>query len=176
VYLPAWTFDVSGEVTWNCLVEENDLWQPQSGSEVVYENDLRVAASHSLSAALTDEIDNFPLDRLVPFNPSYLADWLAETYQITVSGASLVARSRLLAKTQSQIQAGIAGTFKDLQLNPAHLVFESYKLVLVPLWIAHYRYEKVWRTVVVNGQQGTVRGEKPLKGVRKVLSGMLGGP
>ena len=173
-YLPVWTFDVGGEITWSCLVEQNDTWEPCRGSQVVYENDMLVAASHTLSAELTEEIDELPRDKIAPYDAGYLADWPAETYQISVSDASLVARSHILAKMQPQVEAGITQSFKDLQLSAVRMVIESYKLVLVPMWIARYRYEKIWHNVVVNGQTAAVRGEKPRKGVRKWLSGLLG--
>lgn len=173
VYLPVWMFDAGGEITWNCLVEQNENWVPLDGSELVYEKDLPVAASHTLSAELTDEINGFAPDKIVPYDARYLADWPTETYQISVSDASLVARSRILAKMQPQVEAGITQLFKDLQLSAVRMVIESYKLVLVPMWIARYRYEKVWYNVVVNGQTAAVRGEKPRKGVRKWLAGLL---
>jgi DNA-directed RNA polymerase subunit RPC12/RpoP len=174
VYLPVWTFDVGGQILWSCLQEENDVWVPRAGSKVVYENDLLVSASHTLSATLAGEINNFLLDGLAPYDPRYLADWPAETYQIPVGDASLVARWRILAKERPLIVAGFFEPVRDLRLNATRLVFESFKLILVPLWIAHYRDGKRQYTVVVNGQTGTVRGEEPPKGVRKWLSGLLG--
>jgi len=175
VYLPVWTFDVGGEITWNCQVEQNDAWAARNGSAVVYENDLPVAASHTLNAALTEEINAFPRDRLVPYDARYLADWPAETYQITVSDASLVARSRILARMRPQIEAGITESFRDLHLSALRMVFETYKLILVSMWIARYRYEKIWYNVVVDGQTAAVRGDKPRTGVTGWLSGLLGG-
>jgi hypothetical protein len=172
-YVPVWTFDVGGEIIWNCLVEENEAWEPRKGNQVIYENDLLVAGSHTLSAELTGEIDKFPTDKIVPYDARYLVDWPAETYQISVTDASLAARSRILAKTQPQVEAGITQSFKNLQLSGVWIVIESYKLVLLPMWIARYRYEKNWYNVVVNGQTAAVRGEKPRKGVRKWLSGLL---
>jgi len=166
--------DVGGVITWNCLVEENEQWQPRSGSELVCENDLPVAASHTLSAALTDEIGNFASKSIVPYDARYLADLPAETYQISVSDASLVARTRILAKIKPHVEAGLTESFKDLQLNAMQMVFETFKLVLVPMWIARYRYEKIWYKVGVNGQSATVRGEKPRKGVGGWLSSLLG--
>ena len=174
VYLPVWTFDVGGEITWNCLVEQNDTWQPRSGSQVVYENDMLIPASHTLSADLTAEIDALPRDKIVAYDARYLADWPAETYQISVSDASLAARSRVLAKMRPQVEGGITESFKSLQLNALKMVVESYKLILVPMWIARFRYEKAWYNVGVNGRTGAARGENPRKGVRKILAGWLG--
>jgi DNA-directed RNA polymerase subunit RPC12/RpoP len=174
VYLPVWTFDVGGEITWNCLVEQNDVWAARNGSKLVYENDLPVVASHTLSVTLTEELNAFPRDRLVPYDARYLADWPAETYQIAVSDASLVARSRILAKMRPQIEAGITESFRGLQLSATRMVIETFKLVLVSMWIARFRYEKIWYNVVVNGQTAAVRGEKPRQGVTGWLSGLLG--
>jgi DNA-directed RNA polymerase subunit RPC12/RpoP len=174
IYLPVWTFDVGGEIPWTCLVEEKDAWVPHSGSEIVYENDMLVAASHTLSKSLTEEIDVFPLTRLAPYDPRYLADWFAETYQISVSDASLVARWRILDEQRRKIEVNIGEAFKDLTISSTRLIFESYKLILVPLWIARYRYEQKWYNVVVNGQTGEVRAEKPRQGIGGWLADLLG--
>ncbi|MEW5719667.1 MAG: hypothetical protein AB1817_13635, partial [Chloroflexota bacterium] len=173
VYLPAWTFDVAGEITWNCLQEENDQWFPASGNRVVSENDMLVAASHTLSATLTDEINAFPLADLAPYDARYLVDWSAETYAIPVSDASLVARWRILDREKQIVPRTIYKPYKDLQVSATRLVVESYKLILLPLWIAHYRMQGRQYAIVINGRTGNLRAEKPLQGIRKALSSFL---
>ncbi len=172
VYLPAWAFEIGGEITWNCLVKGEEQWTPRDGTEVVYEKNMLVGASHTLSAALTEQVNTFPLDRLAPYDARLLAGWSAETYQIAVSDASLVARARVLAKLRPQVEAGITESFKDLQLNALRLVVESYQLILLPVWVARYRYDKVWYSIAVDGQRGTIRAEQPRKGVKGWLSGL----
>jgi len=174
VYLPVWTFDVTGEVGWNCLQEESEAWLPASGNRIVYENDLLVAASHTLSATLIAEINAFPLDGLAPYDARYLADWSAETYEISVGDASLVARWRILERERQVIPSTFLKPYRDLQVSGTRLVVESYKLILVPLWIAHYRMKGKQYTLVVNGRTGQLRAEKRTQGVREFLSGLLG--
>ncbi len=169
VYLPVWTFDLGGTIEWNCMVERNEVWLPQSGSHLVYENDMLVAASHSVSAGLLDEVREFPLERLVPYDARYLADWGAETYQISVGAASLVARALVLEKSRPKIAALITENYRDLRLSALRLVVESFKLILLPFWIARYRFDAKWYAVVVNGQTRAVRGEKPATGLGKWL-------
>ncbi|MGE5263914.1 MAG: hypothetical protein ACM3S0_11075 [Acidobacteriota bacterium] len=176
VYLPVWTFDLAGEVAWSYRVEKREEWVSRSGSSGVFENDVPVAASHTLSAALSETIGEFPFDKIAPYDPRFLADWPAETYQIPVSDASLVARSRTVAKKRKQIDDEIGEGHKDLVVSSARLFVESFKLVLVPVWIARYQFDHVWYSVVVNGQLGTLRADKPVTGVRKWLSGLLGDP
>ncbi len=173
VYLPVWMFDVGGQVTWSCMVEENENWVPLTGSELIYEKDMPVTASHTLIGELTEEIDGLEPEKIVPYDPRYLVDWPTETYQISLTDASLAVRSRILAKMEPRVQAGITQSFKDLHLSTLHMMIESYKLVLVPMWIARYHYEKKWYNLVVNGQTGTVRGEKPRKGAEKWLTNLL---
>lgn len=170
VYVPTWTFDLTGEITWTCLQEQNEVWLPTSGARVVYENDLLVAASHTLSAPLIAEIDAFPLDTLAPYDPRYLVDWAAETYTIAVSDASLVARTRVIQREKKAIANTLIAPYRDLRVSAMRLVVESYKLILVPLWIAHYRMEQKQYTIVINGRTGTVRAEKPARGIRRLLN------
>jgi len=173
VYLPVWTFDLAGEIGWTCLQEENEVWRAASGSRVVYENDLCVAASHSLSAPLLAAINTFPLDALAPYDARYLVDWAAETYTIAVSDASLVARWRVFEREKKAIRNTMLRRYKDLQVSSARLTVESYKLILAPVWIAHYRMQGKQYAIVINGRTGEVRAEKRARGVRKFL-GWLG--
>ncbi|MCL4395420.1 MAG: hypothetical protein M1482_11575 [Chloroflexi bacterium] len=176
VYLPAWAFDIGGELAWRCETRQGEEWVTQEWTRLVYEKQLTVAASHSLSAPVADEINAFPLDRLKPYDPGFLADWPAETYQISVSEASLVARSRTFARERPEIQAGIDGTFRDLHLDPTRMVVETFKLILVPMWIARYRYEQKWYLVAVNGQNGHVRGDLPQQAGGGWLSSLMREP
>ena len=92
-----------------------------------------------------------------------------------MSDASLVARQRTFTEARENILRGFFGQVRDLKLSSTRLIIESFKLVLLPLWIAHCRDEKKKRyTIVVNGQTGTVRGEKPPQGLRKLWSWLMG--
>jgi hypothetical protein len=53
-------------------------------------------------------------------------------------------------------------------------VIESFKLILIPLWIAHYSDKDTQYTVVVNGQTGVVHGQKPARGLRKLWAWLMG--
>ncbi len=49
----------------------------------------------------------------------------------------------------------------------------SYRLVLLPVWLAGYRYRGQRHQVLVNGQTGAVAGEVPRGGVQKLLAWAL---
>ncbi len=189
VYLPIWTFDIGGEVLWNCMQEEDAMWTPNagnllarhtkvwvpaSGSRMIYENDLLVPASHSLSAPLIAALSTFPLERLTPYDPRYLVDWPAETYQVAVGDASLVARWRILDRERRVIVDTLFKPYKDLQVSATRVVIESFKLILLPVWIARYTIDKKNYALVINGQTGELRAEKPAQGIGKLFSALLG--
>lgn len=175
VYFPVWTFDLAGEVPWHYQEKANDEWIPRRGSKVVYEDDLVIPASHALPASLAQEVDEFDLAGVIPYDPAYLADWPAETYEIPVANASLVARQQIMDDLRERVTYGAFGATKGLTMNSTRLVVESFKLLLLPLWIVHYRdREKKRYIIVVNGQTGAVRGEEPPRGIRKLLGWLLG--
>lgn len=173
VYLPAWTFDVGGEVTWSCVVYRNEEWISKSGSLAAYANDVIVPASHRLTKLLAEEIWQMPLDTLAPYAPGYLADFPAETYEISVGDASLVARSEVYAREKSKAALDVLEQYQDLGVSSARLVIESYKLILVPMWITHYRIEGKQYGIVINGYTGNLRAEKPRTGIGGWLTSLL---
>jgi DNA-directed RNA polymerase subunit RPC12/RpoP len=175
VYFPVWTFDVSGEIPWHCLERVNDEWVPRRGSKVVYEDDWLVPASHTLPAALMETVAGFRSQEAAPYHARYLADWPAETYQISVSDASLAARWQILDAARTQIEHGQIRRTKDLTLTSTRFGIDSFKLLLVPLWITGYQVEGDSFTVVINGRTGAIHGERPARGIRGWISRLLGG-
>jgi uncharacterized CHY-type Zn-finger protein len=178
VYFPVWTFDIGGDIVWRGPEREADAWAEQGGSNKVHEDDLPVPARRNLPAPLAEAVSDFSLSQVVPYDPAYLADWPAETYSISVSDASLVARRQVLEKARQRYTRGGLGSTRELKLSSTGLIFESYKLVLVPLWILTYRDRPAGKdkpyTVVVNGQTGQVRGDKPARGLSKAWAWLMG--
>lgn len=196
LYLPAWTFDMSGEIKWRCYTYRDEasvdvagIPVPLSGSRdsrklvkeegvhLVYEDDLLILASEKLSAKLIEkEVDKFLLGDVTPYAHAYLADWPAEVYQISVADASLKARAKMLKKAHNAVDTRLSAkldNFHDLQLNTAGVTVDSFKLIFLPLWIARYRHQETTYYVVVNGQTGQVRGETPRNWLQKFFDGLF---
>jgi hypothetical protein len=179
IYLPAWTFDVGGEVRWTGKGLERQQgwtnWASQTGSYPVFYNDVLVPASHTLPAELAEELDHFQLDGLVPYDPGYLADWPAEIYRVSVSDASLVARRKAWREARRVVSVRVQlNQVRDLRVSSAGIVIEAFKLILLPVWVARYRLQDQDFGTVVNGQTGQVRGQRPRGRVQRWLAGLLG--
>jgi ribosomal protein S27AE len=187
VYLPYWTFDVGGDVkvygpATPPVPGKAYTVLPGSGrpspleTYPVFYNDLLVSASHSLPAELLGDLTDFDSTLLAPYAPDLLADWPAEIYQISMSDASLVARQRAFEETKKRIRIsfGIMADAMAERFSSAGIAINAYKLVLLPVWVAGYRYNETSYLVLVNGQTGKLVGQMPHSGFQKLLAGLWG--
>jgi len=181
LYLPAWTFDVGGEIQRRALRLEREYgsvtWAPGAGGYPIFYNDIVVPASHTLPVHLADELRHYQLEALVPYDPGYLADWPAEVHAISAADASLVARRQAweIARTEAASRADVEMSLtQDLSFSSAGMVIESFKLILLPMWISRTHRRDRAETAVINGQSGRVRGEAPRPGPLGWLHKMLG--
>lgn len=177
IYLPAWTFDVGGLVTWRGLVRQGDDWVAASGNKAIFYDDVLVPAGDRLPASLVKKgLRGFDFDKMVAYDSRYLAAWPAERYTLSMADASLKARGKLVRAMRhnpAEITRG-RGYVKDLVLNSNGMVIESFKLILLPFWVVHYKQEGEVYEIVLNGQSGQVHGEKPESIAGKLVSWLRG--
>ena len=174
-YLPVWAFRVGGEVAWRGTVQENGKAERiVSGREPVMHSFL-AAASRKLPPELAPIVDGFRLEGIAAYDPRFLASWPAETYEISVSDASLEARVRSLARARGEIVDLSAEKLQpeSVTLNSIGLAVESFRLILVPLWMANFTCDGKAFAAAVNGQTGGVRAQRPLRGLRGWLASLL---
>jgi hypothetical protein len=162
VYLPAWTFDIGGTAEWRATeVDDTGHHHTITGLEPVLLDDVIVPASERLSEELVDRLYEPDEMRFQPYQPGFLADWPAETYDRTVSDAALIARQLALAHLKRTILRPLG--IDDFVVLTSGMMVDSYKLVLLPVWIGHYHLEEQRFEWVVNGQSGElyVEGVSP---------------
>ena len=142
VYLPFWTFNVLGQVSWrgSLTAEYGDEPKPVSGSQPVWLDNFLVPASHTLPQAVQAGLTDFDLSALVPYSPDLLADWPVEVYQIPLGDASLVAHQHAYHAAMRGVRDGFTAgeTIHGLSSDSSGLVVDSFKLVLLPVWVASY--------------------------------------
>lgn len=149
-YTPVWLFRIRSPVS---MSEFHFNDERQRARAANFWGAVLVPASQVFPLAWRPALEDFDLSGLTPFDPAYLADWEAETYQVSLSEASLAAR--FLVRDKIQIPGIIATAVSSMEL-----VIESFRLVLLPLWKAEYRFSNkanaVQETVLINGQNGKV--------------------
>jgi DNA-directed RNA polymerase subunit RPC12/RpoP len=185
VYVPFWTFDAgtasrySGQrgeyyyetrtvtVRVNGRSEQRQeqvrhtRWYPASGSVSRDFDDVLVMASHSLPARLGNELTPWDLAALVPFAPDYLAGFQAEGYTVPLANGHAAARERMADVIRSDVRRDIGGDEQRISGIDTDWQDETFRHILLPVWMAAYKYNGKSYRFVVNGQTGEVQGERP---------------
>lgn len=169
IYLPAWIFDLGGQITWSGRIYKNKRWLPVSGARVVSRGGLLVPATRRLPDDLQKAFYSFDLSGLRPYEPGYLADWLAETFSVPAGDASLDARSAALEIERGEVRLVEMENVEDLKIDSHGMLVEGYRLALLPFWIGYYLVEDQRFDAVINGCSGRVFAQRPDSG----LSGWL---
>lgn len=191
IYLPYWTFDAQAHADWTAesgyyyyeteYFTDNEgrqqsrqvqriRWQYSSGSLDHFFDDELVPASVGVEADKLRAIEPFPTDELVPYNAGYLAGWVAERYQIDLLAAAQHSREVMDAKLQSMCAAQVPGdTHRNLQVD-ADYTAQTFKHILLPVWLLSYSYGARKFQVVINGCSGEIAGDYPKSWLKITLA------
>lgn len=136
-------------------------WHPLSGTHVeTYTNHL-VSGSSGLPESEANELEPFDLGHARPFEPSLIAGLIAERPSIDHDQARSTANQELTERENKAIRSFLPGDVCRNVTNTTQADIRSVRLVLLPVWVATYRYKnKVFR-LLVNGQTGEVVGNVP---------------
>lgn len=180
VYVPFWRFNATLSSRWKAQVQEGagrshrTVWR--TGEDTQFFSDWLQPGTRALPADLLRKIEPFDLKALVAYQPEYLAGWPAGAYDLSLAQASLDARAAMLEAAADKLgQKLLPGRLVSApQITGSDFTGQTYQLVLLPLWIGHYRYRGRAFRVLANGQTGRVAGDKPLDTVKVALLALLG--
>jgi len=192
IYLPYWTFDAQVHALWTAesgyhyYETENytgadgkrqtrqvqrTRWVPSSGQLDHFFNDALVPGSKGVTAELLRKIEPFPTTTdLKPYDPGYLSGWDVEQYQIDLIAAAQNARALMDTQLQQLCAAAVPGdTHRSLEVDPDYTA-QTFKHILVPVWILAYQYGSQTYQVITNGYTGAMAGKHPLSWVKITLA------
>ena len=107
------------------------------------------------------QVEPFPTAQLVPYDAGYLSGWTVELYQIDLVTAAQQARGAMDAKLRQLCGAAVPGdTYRNLAVQ-AQYSGQTFKHILVPVWLVSYTYGSKNFQVLANGYTGTLAGEYP---------------
>ncbi len=182
VYTPFWTYDCHAHSGWSAMsgyyyyvtrtvrtsqgtrtVRERKIrWVPSSGSRDGNYDDVLILASKGLDQDLVNKISPFRLEYLEKYKPEFLSGWLAEHYAVGVIEGWMKARWKVLGWERDKCARAVPGdTHRALSVNTA-IDTIRYKHILLPVYVAAYRYKRKLYHFLVNGQTGEVQGEAPI--------------
>ena len=185
IYVPFWTFDAATQSrytgqrgehyyeTRTVTVQENGRsvqkqeqvrktrWYPASGRVARDFDDVMVMGSASLPKRLGNELTPWDLSALEPYSPDYLAGFTAEGYTVGLAAADAEAKAKMAAVIEQDVRRDIGGDEQRVTSVDTDFSDETFKHVLLPVWMAAYKYNGKSYRFLVNGQTGEVQGERP---------------
>lgn len=188
LYLPYWTFDAHAECPWQAEAgyyyytrdsqgrqQRQVRWEYASGHVSEAFDDILVPASKGVHGALLGGLEPFPTTTdLVPYDPGYLSGWVVEQYQIDLVQSAQASRSRMDSLLRNACAREVPGdTQRNLQIAPQYSE-QTFKHVLLPVWLLTYTYGTRNYQVAVNGVTGKITGEYPLSWVKIAIAIVIG--
>jgi DNA-directed RNA polymerase subunit RPC12/RpoP len=194
IYVPYWTYDARtrsryagqrGDTYYETETIEVDgerrtqqvaktRWTPVSGRVARDFDDILVLASHSLPKDYTDALEPWDLTKLSPYQPQYLAGFRAEAYSVELKDGYGEARQRMDRAIERDIKFDIGGDRQRIHSVDTNVSDVTFKHILLPVWLAAYKFRGKTYRFVVNGQTGRVRGERPWSGWKIAIAVVLG--
>ncbi|QHQ34022.1 primosomal protein N' (replication factor Y) - superfamily II helicase [Algicella marina] len=136
-------------------------WKPVSGRVARFFDDVLVLASRSLPKRFTDALAPWDLGGLEPYQPHYLAGFRAEAYQVELEEGFREARQIMDGIIRRDVKFDIGGDRQKIEAVDTDIGSMTFKHILLPVWLAAYKYRGKTYRFVVNGRTGTVQGERP---------------
>ena len=181
IYVPYWTFDANtqtqytgerGTVYYETRTVMRDgqqkqvrvakvRWRSVRGRVARFFDDVLVLASTSLPRRFTDALEPWDLAEMEPYSPEYLAGFRAEGYQVALEPAFETARANMDRVIARDIKFDIGGDRQRIRSTDTRMDRLTFKHVLLPVWLAAYKYRGKTYRFVVNGRTGRVQGERP---------------
>lgn len=187
LYVPFWTFDAHAESVWRAEAgfyyyvsvqsrdsngntvttqERRTRWEPRAGNHAHFYDDLLEMASRNLTAQETHvrECGSFALEDVVDYDPRVLLGWEAEVYSIDLPESAAKAQRTIEAREEAACSELVGGdTQRNLHVDTT-LSGQTFKHLLLPLWICSYLYRGKLYRFLVNGQTGRISGDRPVSG------------
>jgi hypothetical protein len=181
VYIPYWTFDAHVVCPWTAEAGHyyyttetyreggqtrtrqvrHTRWVPASGEVQHFFDDEPVPGTQGVSHRLLTQVEPFPTNELKPYDTAFLSGFVVEHYQIVLFDAAQRSQESMTAKVYQMCAAQIPGdTYRNLEIHP---VFsgQTFKHILVPVWLLTYTFGAKVFQVVVNGVTGRMAGDYP---------------
>lgn len=194
IYVPYWTFDADTKSQYRgqrgthyyetkTIMRDGKRqqvrvrktrWRPASGRVGRFFDDVLVLASKSLPKKYTDGLEPWDLSALEPYKPDYLAGFRAEGYQVELVDGFSEARDFMDRMILRDVKYDIGGDDQRVSDVDTDVDAVTFKHILLPVWVAAYKYRGRTFRFVVNGRTGRVQGERPYSAWKITFAVLVG--
>jgi hypothetical protein len=194
LYIPYWTFDSTAHCPWDAEaghyyyvnVEGRDSqgrrvvrqerrvrWEPAAGVVDHFFDDEAVPGTQGLPIDLLRQVEPFPTREVVPYDTAFLSGHVVEHYRVVLLEAARHSEAQMRQALERLCAAQVPGdTYQNLQIHP---VFsgQTFKHILVPIWLLTYTFGRNSYQVLVNGCTGKIAGRHPYSWWKILLAVLL---
>lgn len=178
LYLPFWTFDALNTANWRAEVGHTKteryyqdgewkertvlVWRWENGEVRIRVDDLLIPGSTHVSHALLRKISTYNLHALVPYEARYLAGLQAQAFTLNLEKAWELARQEMREKIkQACMEQASTQQIRNFRMD-LDFADESWRYILLPVYISAFSYQGMTFQVMVNGQSGVIAGQRPV--------------
>lgn len=191
VYVPFWTYDAytkshysgergdyyyeteyytetdsEGNTVQRSRQVQKTRWQFVSGSVSRWFDDILVAGTKSLRRDHLTQLEPWDLPELKVYDPSYLAGYVAQRYEVTLSEGFEKAKEVASAVIQSDVRNDIGGNEQRIFGVDTSYSAITFKHILLPVYVGAYHFREKLFQLVVNARTGEVQGERPYSWIK----------
>ena len=178
MYVPFWTFDAQTDSRYTGQRGDNytttvgsgknrrtvtrTRWRPASGRVREFFDDVLIWAGRSIPPPIIRRFRRWNLSAARPYSSAFLVGLQAQAYDLSLDEGSEQAKDAMLKAIRQLVRRDIGGDKQRIHSLNVKYAGETFKLLLMPIWISALQYRGKAYTFIVNGQTGEVRGDRPL--------------
>ena len=189
LYIPYWTFDAHVHCRWTAdagyyYYEDEDYtdskgntqtrrvrhtrWEYAQGELEHDFDDEPIPATDNVPMNPLRDVEPFPTQEAVPYDRAFVSGHVVEQYRVVLMTAAEQVLERMEQRVKKLCAGEIPGdTYQNLEVQSTYSR-QTFKHVLVPIWLLTYVYRRKTYQVVVNGYTGKIAGDHPFS-IWKVL-------
>jgi len=182
LYLPYWTFDAQMEVDYTgqrgddyytteyytdsdgksqSRQVKRTSWTSASGHLSGFVDDMLVEASQQRAGRVPSKISHWDLDKLQPYHNGFLAGFVTEKYTISLEQGHIESDRVAHSIADRWARKDIGGDHQRVHTLKRKLTEETFKHILLPVYVSAYKFKGKDYNFFVNGESGKISGERP---------------
>lgn len=175
LYVPFWLYDCKNQAylkasctkvsTWmdsRYVYTKTSYYKVERGGDLTFRGIPNDAATR-FDDTIMNAIEPFSYQNLKEFNPSYLAGFLSEKYDVLKDEAYKNAKERIKEDSKNYLKGEIHGyNTMIVKESKNDIVVNETKYVLLPVFVLNIKYKGNIYHFAMNGETGKLVGEIPV--------------
>lgn len=176
IYVPLWTYDSDTSTSYKGKrgvrtgsgKNRRTVWTNVSGTVSGPFDDVLVSGTETVSAEFKDALGPWSLRELETYQTEFLAGFRAENHTLGLEVGFFEAQRYMRVVIADWIRRDIGGSRQKITSSSTSFSGQTFKHVLLPVWITHYSLDRKRYRLSVNGRTGKVYGQRPFSRLKLI--------